>query len=315
MNHHNKVQYIGAIAKFMPLGVLMRAVRQNIIFPFYHTVSDNPLIHIKHLYKVKSLKQFSLDLDYILRRYEPVSIEDILSGGLSAEGKYVHFSFDDGLKQCSEFIAPVLLDRGVGASFFVNPPFVGNSNWFYRYEQSVLFELLMQSSEHKHLVKNLLSVEDNINFRNRIWELLGQDKVSTMEDLNIYMDMKDLSVLSRMGFHIGAHSMKHQLFSSLSVDSQIQQISDSVNWVSSHFNQPTVSYSFPFSDDGVNASTIEKIRLGNNVSLSFGTSGLGVNKGLAHYQRIPMEHDMCFSAEQIIKGELLSHSIKRIVKG
>ena len=51
-------------------------------------------------------------------------------------------SFDDGLKEVFTTIAPILLKKGVPASFFINPCFIDNNELFYRYKISLLIFIL-----------------------------------------------------------------------------------------------------------------------------------------------------------------------------
>ena len=53
--------------KVVPLNILVKGTGQRNIYPFYHAVSDEELIHIKHLYKVRTVKEFERDLDFLLK--------------------------------------------------------------------------------------------------------------------------------------------------------------------------------------------------------------------------------------------------------
>lgn len=104
-----------------------------VILPFYHTVSDIPLTHIQHLYKVKNLDQFQRELDFFQKNYTAISVDHLIAynrGEKTIEQPSFHLTFDDGLKECSKIIAPILKERGLDATFFINPNFIDNERHF-----------------------------------------------------------------------------------------------------------------------------------------------------------------------------------------
>ena len=82
-----------------------------VFLPFYHTVNKQPLEYIAN-YPIVDEKQFEDQLDYYLKYFHPVSLEELYTKQQAAK-KVFHLSFDDGLRQCSEVIAPILLRKGI----------------------------------------------------------------------------------------------------------------------------------------------------------------------------------------------------------
>ena len=111
--------------------------------PFYHVVSNQKLPHILN-YNYRDTTQFEKELDFYLKHFKPVSLEELLVNKDSGE-KIFHLSFDDGLKECSEIIAPILLKKGVPATFFVNPGFIDNQRLFHKYKASLILGKLKES--------------------------------------------------------------------------------------------------------------------------------------------------------------------------
>ena len=122
------------MARPMNFDRLIRWSGQTSIFPFYHTVSPEHLPHISHLYRVLKPAEFEKDLDQLLLCFEPLSLGDYLEnrGGGRTKPNMV-LTFDDGLKGCYDFIAPLLKKKGVPATFFLNNRFIDNKGLFYRY--------------------------------------------------------------------------------------------------------------------------------------------------------------------------------------
>ncbi|HNM29493.1 MAG TPA: hypothetical protein PKN40_06950, partial [Chitinophagales bacterium] len=55
----------------------IKASGQQIIFPFYHTVSNDDLPHIKHLYRWRNVQEFESDMDFLLRNFTPLHYDDL----------------------------------------------------------------------------------------------------------------------------------------------------------------------------------------------------------------------------------------------
>src|SRR5690554_3145448 len=100
----------------------------NIIFPYYHLISDDKCPHVRNLYSVKKVQQFEIELDFLLKHYQPISLEEVLNHikqkTKPAKPSFL-LSFDDGLSECYHTIAPILIQKGLNAIFFLNQNFIG----------------------------------------------------------------------------------------------------------------------------------------------------------------------------------------------
>ena len=122
-------------------------INSPVFLPFYHTVSDKKLPYILN-YPYRNSAEFEKELDYFLNYFKPVALDYLLKNPKPKE-KVFHLSFDDGLKECSHIIAPVLLRKGIPATFFVNPGFVDNKTLFHRYKASVVLSELNKTPNPK----------------------------------------------------------------------------------------------------------------------------------------------------------------------
>ena len=93
--------------------------------PFYHSVSSDALPHIWPLYNTLDIKEFRVHLDYMQGHFEFIGSSELLelvNGKAWQKSKPPAFlSFDDGLIECSSIIAPILREKGIPATFFINP--------------------------------------------------------------------------------------------------------------------------------------------------------------------------------------------------
>ena len=127
-----------------------------------------------------------------------------------------------------------------------------------------------------------------------------------------YLTTEQIKYLITNGFYVGAHSKSHPYYSNLSLKDQLEETLGSVEVVKNEFQLENLFFSFPFSDAGVSYDFFKKIEK-NNI-LTFGTAGIKDEiKGVNNIQRIPMEYNTVYSAETIIKGELILYLIKRVI--
>jgi len=257
--------------------------RKKIIVPFYHTVAEQPLPHIKHLYRMKTVEEFQKDLDFLLKYFEPIDIETLyhLHIHKTVPKKPVfHLTFDDGMKEMYDIVAPILIKKGVPATFFVNSAFVDNKVLFYRHKESLECE--------------------NIS----IDEFLEKEKP--------YLTTEQIKDLSKQGFSIGAHSIDHPYYYQIPFDEQLRQTRESLDFVSSILNQKLRLFAFPFTDYNVSKQFFNEIE--PDVDLCFGTAGLKNDENPFNIQRIAGETRTFKSFEVILLKAYLKYWVKFFLK-
>jgi peptidoglycan/xylan/chitin deacetylase (PgdA/CDA1 family) len=139
-------------------GSLQKRSPIDVIIPFHHLVSDEPVPYIQSLYAFKNARQFETDLDYLLRNFRVLTLQDVIQQQLEQNLRLQHshapqrpqkkgflVCFDDGLRQVYEVAAPILLRKGVPAALFVNPAFVDNKQIFYSFQKGWLLQQLAGS--------------------------------------------------------------------------------------------------------------------------------------------------------------------------
>ncbi|NPA68002.1 MAG: polysaccharide deacetylase family protein [Chlorobi bacterium] len=266
---------ISLIALIIPTKVLIRLSGKKIIYPFYHIVSDNPPPHIKHLYPVRNIKQFEKDLDFLEKHFS--------ASGFPPKDKNNLFvlSFDDGLSEIYNTVAPILKKRKIPAIFFLNSAFVDNKNIFNNYVSSLKKE----------------NPDTDIN------EYLIKQKP--------YLTSRQISKLKTEGFTLGAHGVTHPLFSGIPEDEQIRQTEESIKFVTENFGETQKLFAFPFTDNGIKNSFFNNIFENKIADYTFGTAGIKDDVFERNIQRIPVEK-YGLSAKRHIKTEYLLYIIKKI---
>lgn len=314
-------------AQLVGVNNLLALSGKKLVLPFYHTVSNQPLAHISPLYKHKRVDEFEADLDFLLQHFSPISLEEVFlyrKGELALQKPSFHLSFDDGLREVFTVAKPILKARGVPATIFVNPDFVGNKALFFRYKAALLIQELMNSGIgeltefplHSKIKtvnawkKWILSAKHNQSKQlDELAILLNVDFDSFLKKEKPYLEIPELRKLQEEGFAIGAHSMNHPEYQYLNEEEQLQQTLESMTWVQQHFPQKITAFAFPFTDFGVRKSFFEQLSSSpKKPDLLFGTAGLNEGINEYHLQRSPME--LGISAKQMYETDLLYFILK-----
>lgn len=287
---------------------LAKLCNQNVIFPFYHSVSNSVPAHLKHLYPIKSNDEFEQDLKLYKKYFEAITIND-LNSKKKLKKTYILISFDDGLREFKTNAFPLIKQYGFTPILFVNTGFVDNKDLFFRFKISIIIDKILKlqninftkielvtnikTRSYKELVKYLKSLTYNdLTIINNIANLLKIDFKLYLKKHKPYLTLNELKELNQQGVIIGAHSIDHPLFNKLDLNQQIMQIKESTNWVQTHFNQSISTFSFPFTDFGLTKNLFDKIYNNKNFKLhyTFGTAGIKKEHYKQHLQRIPMEN-------------------------
>lgn len=321
-----------SVSGAVSLPQLINVSGRKLFLPVYHLVCNEAPPHIKHLYQTRNEKLFRQDLDYLLRHFQPLGLEEL--NGIVSEGKSLQkpgffLTFDDGLREIYDVVAPILKERGLPAAFFLNSAFHDNEALFYRYQASVLIEKLQQKTlpenakklvAQKLLEKNLLKPGElknsllaiNYNSREMLEELAQLLEVDFQEYLKTqkpYLTTAQTEELIRQGFNIGAHSHNHPEYRLVPLQEQLQQTFKSIAFITEKFRLPYHWFAFPFTDEGVSRQFFEEIYRENKVQLSFGSAGLKQDSFAQHLQRFPIEGSLQ-PAEELIKTEYLYYLAK-----
>ena len=298
------ISVTSSLSGILPIDILCRATGHNFIIPFYHIVSDEACPHVENLYRFKTIREFEQDLDYLTKQYQPVGADDldgILAGKYKGE-KVMLLTFDDGLRQMYDIVAPILLRKGIPAVFFLNTDFIDNKALMFRYKAS-LIKSWGQGTAGTLKVRSENELNDTIDPT----LMLKFDEF--LQDYKPYMNSVQIKSLASQGFTIGAHSCSHPYYEDLSIDEQLSQTLDCLDILEKDFEVKQKLFAFPFTDHGVSKYFFEKIFERGKVDFSFGGAGIKNDVNPRQFQRMPME-GCDASAEQILKSEYLYYLVR-----
>ena len=294
-------------------------IKAPVFQPFYHIVSNEKLIHILN-YNYRNTAQFEKELDFYLKYFKPISLSDLMTG-INFPKNVFHLSFDDGLKECAEIIAPILLKKGIPATFFVNPGFVDNQRLFHKYKASLILRRLKKSPELKaeQILKNQNLQGEQI-LKATIFQDKVLDEVAALLGINFdeflkkqkpYLTTEQILELKKQGFSIGAHSFHHPEFWKISEEEQLSEIKKSMDWLLEKINPEIKAFSFPFTDSGVSQKVMKTLKNEHICDISFGTAGIKYDESENHFQRYPVE--MYGDFKQNLKAELVYFVLRKII--
>ncbi|WP_372774906.1 polysaccharide deacetylase family protein [Mangrovibacterium sp.] len=299
-------QLISELAGMLPFRFLTSGKNVPVLLPFYHLVSDQNLPWRSN-YDYPTVKQFEDDLDFLLLNFNPIELADLLNG--NDLSKCFHLSFDDGLKECAETIAPILKRKGVPATFFINPSFVDNRDLFHRYKASEIVALLSD----KNINIKLQRTYGDLASLDEMAEEIGLNWETWLQERKPYMSFDQVKSLQADGFTIGSHTMDHPEFELLDEETQLEEIRESMKWINDRLQPKIKAFAFPFTDFGVSETVFDACHKENIFELSFGTAGLKKERLPRHFQRFAMEDRMQLSTKTRLKEAFLAYRLKQLI--
>ncbi len=323
---------ISPLCSLLPVEKLGSATVKRMVFPFWHAVSDTPPPHLSQLYRVSSVAAFEHDLDFFMKNYQSATVNEVCRSAQSGEKTDRLFfpSFDDGLTECYQVIAPLLKRKGIQAAFFINPSFVDNKTLFHRHKSSLILETLRIHPPTPEQLKEAERLTIRGNQALGMHQFLHQavytddavlDQIASVFGIDFnqyllsnqpYMTLAQVREIQEDGFLIGAHSMDHREFF-LSTEEEIYaQIAGSMDFLVRELNPEIKTFAFPFTDFGVPDAVFEKARQLGILDLSFGTAGIKDETMPGHIQRIPMESEVSRNGKQVLRTEYIWYYLKTL---
>lgn len=318
------IKYLGSLAQLWSIPQLQKWSNTQLLLPVYHTVSNSRLAHIQHLYPVKNAATFEKEIDLLLKHFEaidPTQLIDHLHGKQRLKKPSFLLTFDDGLKEFHDVIAPILERKGLTAICFLNSAFIDNKDLFFRYKASLLIDFIQKDTTTQlSKINEILKGEDykdyllNVTYDNRsvldeIAATLGYDFDDYLKQSQPYLNKDEIKSLIQKGFYFGAHSIDHPEYQYLHPDEQIRQTEESTLKIKDWFGLDYSYFAFPFTDYGVKSVYFNQVDF---VDLSFGSAGLKEDNAKNHLQRVPLEMGE-LNAKHILKGEMLYTVIRKLL--
>ena len=329
-----KYRILSKIAALAPVPLTSIIGQNACILPYYHMVSDQDPMHVRHLYRYKNVKEFRSDVDFLLRRYRPICLADVLDRvklGQSLPEQSFLLTFDDGFREMHEVVAPILLEKGVSALFFLNSDFLDNKKLSHEHKASLLVDHVRRNGSVA-LNRQILSIlKDNrmpqgdvvsglmgIGYHRQellddVANLMGVDFDCYLRTYKPYLTSVQVRGLLESGFGLGAHSKDHPMYSTLSLEDQVSQTIESVKAIREAFGLTYGVFAFPYTDADISRDFFLQVLRGEVVDLCFGTSGILNDSFVQMLQRFSLENPL-ISAERILAYQY-AKKLGRVLRG
>jgi peptidoglycan/xylan/chitin deacetylase (PgdA/CDA1 family) len=278
---------------------------------YYHLVSDDEVPHVKNLYVFRTVAQFKRDLDVFLKFFRPLSLQDLmrsLKGEQALPDNAFLLTFDDGLRECYDVIAPILKHKGIPAAFFLCSAFVDNRELAYDFKKSLLADALKtqrfgnaQLGEVRGILEgagvcnpDLVATLMLVDYRRRkvldaIADQIGYDFSLYLKTAEPYLTSGQVGKLLAAGHGIGAHSIDHPRYEDIPLAEQLRQTRESIRFVKEQFRIGYGAFAFPSSDANVSREFFREV-LGRGVAeVTFGNHGMMKDRIPRNVQRSSME--------------------------
>lgn len=291
------------------------------IMPFYHMVSNADVAYVKHLYSFRSVEGFERDLDHFASKYRAIDLAELqasVNNGNGMPDGGFFLSFDDGFRELYDIVRPMLLKKGIPATFFLNKAFVDNKALFYRNKVSLLIEqyITQPDSYHAPAIEAFLndhgvaggSFKERIksveyprrNLIDDLAERMGFNEHDWLQSVQPYLTSEQVRTMVADGFTFGGHSIDHPKYSTISIDEQLRQTRESVDLVCETFKLNYRVFAFPFHDQFVSRSFFDAVKAEGIADLTFGTAELQHDAVDFNLQRMWFENTD-LSAQQVIE--------------
>lgn len=328
--YHIKQKTISSVLSKIPLTIVGKLIQINFIIVYYHVVSNSKVPHIIHLYDYKNINQFENDMEVLLKNFSPINLFELikhLKNDIELPKKAFLLTFDDGFREMYDIVAPILLRKGIPATFFVNSDFIDNKRLCYLNEASILVWSFQKTGSFKleEKIKKLLSENGiisndiksgvlSIKYHQKdliteIAKLMNIDFSEYLLKNEPYLSSDQINKLIADGFTIGAHSIDHPLYSELSLKDQLHQTTESIRYIREKFCLSYGAFAFPHSDNRVPEIFFSELYSSGLVDITFGTSGLLDDACSYNFQRISLEKPN-IPANRIIAIQFLKRFVR-----
>lgn len=333
---HNAIRQtiLTKLISTIPYPLWEKMAKTDLVVPYYHLASDEEVLHVKHLYKYKNTQQFQQDIDFLAKRFTVISLNDLLNhldSGTAIPQKALLLTFDDGLREIYDNVAPILLQRGISATIFVSSGFLDNKKLFFKHKASILADYFQHQQNPKvnreisrifqkygitcnKIYQGILSITyANCTMLDEAAELIGYDFEHYLQKKKPYLTCDQIQRLLNQGFTIGAHSIDHPNYSALPLEQQFFQTITSIEVIKNQFNLAYRAFSFPHSDHLLSKTLFTNLFSSGKMDISFGNQGLRKDEFPANIQRINLEKQV-LPAHQLLAYEYakkIYHGLRR----
>jgi len=264
--------------------LLRRRQRHRLLVLNYHSVlpADRMVVGDDSFRNAVSETEFEAQLQWLLRAYQPVSVEQVddwMGGRAGLAPRSLLVTFDDGMRNNAEVAAPLLERLGVPALFLVTTGYLGTGDLLWTDELSWRVEawpertlplpreaslpgrasapdqarvsLPSSRAGRQALARTLrarckrLGDADRRGYLQQLQSAtVGLDRPEALDALG-FMDWAQARSLARRGFAIGSHTVRHRILSRLTPEEAREELAASRRRIEAELDAPCPWVAYP----------------------------------------------------------------------
>ncbi|MFQ5823913.1 MAG: polysaccharide deacetylase family protein [bacterium] len=286
------------LANEFSINFLSNYLKQDLTIIYYHGIGNDTKPCNKLIQSNTPVDLFVKQLRFFKKHYNIVSIDDALEAFCTSSpiANALVVTFDDGLRECYEVAAPILLNERIPATFFLINDCIDNKHlmWFnclsaigyffpkHNWEEclqyiSDTYQIVPIRNLPLHIWAQLWPMHEKENILTIICNEVSFNAEEYLQNFRPYMSTHQIQSLIKDGFTVGAHSKTHPLLSKLNPNDLINELVGSSADICRRFKLENVCFSFPCGDRP-NSEETKKLFLSN----SFIKALLGIN-GISYW--------------------------------
>jgi peptidoglycan/xylan/chitin deacetylase (PgdA/CDA1 family) len=256
---------------------LARGPERPLILGYHRVVDDFAAVARTEMASMlTSTEMFERHLDLVGRHFRFVSLDDIgerLARGEPFTERVAAVTFDDGYRDNYEQAFPVLKRKGIPAAIFVVTDLIDQPYWqihdklyhlvakaYARWDDprremaGLLSRLGLPAS---HLLRNRLATSSaqmtvsallpdlSITNVRRVMQALESSVGNGFHNTPLSLTWPMIEEMHRAGVTIGSHTCSHISLPAESIDTVIEELTDSKRVIEEHIGEPVVHFAYP----------------------------------------------------------------------
>lgn len=294
-----------ALSPLASFGRVRPFLRHRLTSVFGHIVTDAPNPFTGEIYRPPTVNEFRQSLDFLQEGFEFVTLAEVVAhfrDGSRLPEYPIFLSFDDGLRETADVIAPILKERGIPATFFLTARALDNRYLFYGHRRSYLLTSIQAAELPTTLrlsIGSLLGLSEPDPAQETICQALRRLSVHASDDCarldecaeamgvnwqNVldagppFLTTRQAKALRSDGFSLGAHGADHSKFAHLNETDRQHDLRRSLDFMADTFGQTDIAFAFPHSHKGVMRQWMtEQLAADPRLSIFFSTANFTPN--------------------------------------
>lgn len=234
---------------------------------FYHMVSEK-----KHAYYFDTAidpQTFQRQVKFLKKKYKIISLLDAVR--MAERGEKLKnclcLTFDDGFRECYTYIAPILMEEDLPATFFLLERMIDNGDLMWR-NKLLYFQNKIPAGQRQRILRtvrkrygieipesfdsifgigHVLRMVDKDLIADRIWQVADIAPLDEwLESEKPYLALKEIEELRDAGFTFGSHSKSHPFCDQLAYHVLVDETIHSAKRLGYKIGQKIEMFSYPF---------------------------------------------------------------------